>query len=747
MHGYNNLCMQNPKDKARRFGTAPVFFTSIATILGAILFLRFGFATGTLGFWGVALIIVVSHAVTIPAALAISEIATNQRVEGGGVYYIISRSFGLNIGATIGLTLYLAQAISVAFYVIAFTEAFEPFFSFVQNRFNIWLPRQVISIPAMTILSAIILKKGANLGIKTLYIVVALLFISILFFFLGDSEYVEAARMMNFNFRNREDFFLVLAIIFPAFTGITVGVGLSGDLRNPGKSIPLGTISATLVGMLVYFFITWKLASSATPQELLDDQFIMSRIALFGPLVIPLGLAASTISSALGSVLVAPRTLQALAVDRSLPAKRLNYIFSRGRTDTNEPYNASLITVIIAMLFVIIGDLDVVAQIITMFFLVSYSSLCLISFLNHFGSDPAYRPLFKSRWYLSLSGFLISIWLMLMINITAALFAILIISILYSTIANHHKERKGLEVIFQGAFFQLARKIQVYLQKTEKKKDTSWRPAVICISKNTFNRPKPFELITWISHRYGFATYIHLIEGYVSKATYKQSEEELKKLIQLSDLGESNVYVDTLISPSYTSAIAQVMQLPGISGMENNLALFEYEKGNNKEIGQIIDNYSLVKAGSFDICIYANSQKAINFKQGIHVWIKPTDSENANLMILISYIILGHPDWKKGFIKIFSLCKETEKKQIWEEITRLIQEGRLPISLRNVEIITLKADVSPKSIINERSVNAGLTLIGFREEMLKQHGEKLFEGYDEIGDVVFVNANKYKEII
>ncbi len=738
--------MSYRENKARRFGTAPVFFTSIATILGAILFLRFGFATGSLGFWGVILIILVSHLVTIPAALALSEIATNQRVEGGGVYYIISRSFGLNIGATIGITLYLAQAISVAFYILAFTEVFEPFFNFMYQRYNILVPRQVISVPVMAGLSVIILKRGANLGIKALYFVVFILFISLLCFFLGGTNYQGPEGLMNFTFRNQEDFFIVLAIIFPAFTGITVGVGLSGDLKNPGKSIPLGTISATIIGMLVYFFVTWKLASSASPQDLLDDQLIMSRIALFGPLVIPLGLAASTISSALGSVLVAPRTLQALGTDRSLPGKKLNYIFSRGKSETNEPYNASLITCIIAMIFVVMGSLDSVAQVITMFFMVSYSSLCLISFLNHFGSDPSYRPMFKSRWYISLSGFLISIWLMLMINITAAIVAFIVISLLYVNISNHHKERKGLEVIFQGAFFQLARKIQVYLQKSEKKQGASWRPSVVCVSKNTFKRTKPFELITWISHRYGFATYIHLIEGYFSKSSSEQSAEELKKLIQLSAIEESNVYVDTLISPSYTSAIAQIIQLPGISGMENNLVLFEYEQGNNKELSQILDNYALVKAGNFDVCIYANSQKAINFKQGIHVWIKPTDSENANLMILIAYIILGHPDWKKGFIKIFSLCRKDEKKRTWEQIVELIREGRLPISLHNVEILTMEEDVNPKTLISEKSANAGLVLIGFREEMVKQLGEDFFSGHEEVGDVIFVNANKYKEI-
>jgi len=113
--------INKPKGK---FGTTPVFMASISTILGAILFLRFGYAVGNVGFMGALGIILLGHLVTIPTALAIAEIATNRKVEGGGAYYIISRSFGLNIGATIGIALYLSQAISVSFYVIAFVESF-----------------------------------------------------------------------------------------------------------------------------------------------------------------------------------------------------------------------------------------------------------------------------------------------------------------------------------------------------------------------------------------------------------------------------------------------------------------------------------------------------------------------------------------------------------------------------------------------------------------------------------------------
>jgi amino acid transporter len=364
----------------KNFGTAPVFFTAISTILGAILFLRFGYAVGTLGFLGTLLLIILGHAITIPTALAISEIATNKRVEGGGEYFIISRSFGLNIGATIGIALYLSQAISVAFYVIAFTESFEFFFNFFADKYNFILPRQVISIPVMTGLGFLILKKGANMGIKTLYLVNFILFISILMFFFGRSSFGEANGIAALEeFRNPNDLFIVFAIIFPAFTGMTAGVGLSGDLRNPSRSIPIGTISASFIGMFIYTGVIYKLSVSASPEDLLSTQLIMGRIAIAGAVIIPLGLASSTISSAIGSVMVAPRTLQALAGDSSFPSAGMNRWLSYSRSGDNEPFNASLVTIIIAMIFVALGNVNAVAEIISMFFLVTYGSLCLIS--------------------------------------------------------------------------------------------------------------------------------------------------------------------------------------------------------------------------------------------------------------------------------------------------------------------------------------------------------------------------------
>lgn len=726
------------------FGTAPVFFTAIATILGAILFLRFGYAVGSLGFWGVMLIILLGHMVTIPTALSLSEIATNQKVEGGGEYFIISRSFGLNIGGTIGLALFFSQAISVAFYVIAFTEAFAPFFDWMKEAHNIDLPRQVISLPAMGLLSLLILTKGADLGVKALYIVVGILFISLTLFFLGSPEHQanSSFNVLNFDFKNMGNFFVIFAIIFPAFTGMTAGVGLSGDLRNPRKSIPLGTILGTTIGMVIYVFIVYKFKIAASTYDLTHNQLVMSKIALGGSAFVLLGLGASTISSALGSIMVAPRTLQALASDKTLPFNLFANFLSKGKGENNEPFNATVVTIAIAFVFVAMGSVDAVGKVISMFFMITYGSLNLISFLYHFGADPSYRPAFRTNKFISLLGFLMSVWLMFKIDSLYSIIAFLAMAFLYFLISRTHKNRNGIEAIFQGAVYQISMRLRLFAQQSKKAKgQNKWRPAVVCVSQDTFQRENAFHFLNWISYKYGYGTYIHLMRGMFDQQTKTQADETVALLLKRFDAKKHNVFVSTMISPSYTSAIAQIVQLPGISGMANNMVLFEYSKENPVNLAQIIDNYSLVEASGEDVAILASSQREIDFKKGIHIWIRHVDVTNANLMILLAYTMMGHPDWRKATVKIFYFEGSDEIDENRIQLLNMIEEGRIPISKNNVELIKAKGDINGKAMINKYSSEAGLVIVGFRGNEIQDKKEAMFEGLNNVGDVLFIHSH------
>jgi len=720
--------------------------TSISTILGAILFLRFGYAIGHQGFMGVIGIILLGHMVTIPTAMAVAEIATNQKVQGGGAYYIISRSFGLNIGAAIGIALYLSQAISTAFYVIAFSEAFDPLIRILHYELNIPLiDKRWIGLFSMGLLSVIILTRGANMGMKALYVVVALLFTSLFFFLLGKSTLPDQPFQLNDQIQNPDDFFFVFTIVFPAFTGLIAGLGLSGDLRNPGKSIPRGTLLATIGGFVVYIVVAYKLALSASPEELASDQLIMGKIALWGP-IIPIGLAAASLSSALGSIMVAPRTLQAIGMDRVFPGTGLNRWLARGKAKDNEPINGALISITIGFVFVAFGDIDFVAQIISMFFMVTYGAICLISLLEHFAADPSYRPTFRSRWYLSLIGAVTSFWLMFKMNAPYALLSLMIMAGIYAMVSGYKKKEKGLANLFRGVVFQMSRQLQILAQRADKEDlNEHWRPFTICISQDTFMRRSAFDMLRWISLKYGFGTYIHYIKGFLTDETNHESKEVLNKLINLAAGSKNRVYLDTIISPSYTSAIAQVIQLSGISGKGNNMILFEFSQNNPAALEEPLNTHDILYGTGFDLCVLNTSYKGFGYKKQIHIWITSRDYDNANLMILLGYIILGHPEWKDGIIKIFSIYHGKEAERKTEELKNLIREGRLPISLGNINLISAEEN-QVRNVIGEISMDADLTFIGFRHEQVKTEGYRLFTGYEQLGNILFVSANKKKEI-
>ncbi len=537
-----------------------------------------------------------------------------------------------------------------------------------------------------------------------------------------------------------DEFFLVFAICFPAFTGLTAGVGLSGDLRDSRRSIPAGTLAAVALGFVVYLLAALKLAVGATPDDLASDQLIMTRIAIWGP-IIPIGLAAATLSSALGSILIAPRTLQAVAADGLLPSSGINRWLSQTSERNGEPIHAVLVTSLLAVGFSMLGDIDFVAQVISMFFMVSYGAICLISTLEHFAAEPSYRPSFRSRWYLSLLGACCCVWLMFMMDAIYAVIAILVLAAIYRLVRNFSGEKHGLASLLRSAGVQLTRRLQVTLQTTQSgDPEATWRPAAVCLSEDSFERTDAFEFMRWLAHRYGFATYIHLIVGYLSRATRAEAQETLHRLIELVEFSESNVYVDTIVSPSYSSAVAQLVQIPGISGQENNLILFEFPRDDRDQAAKLLTHFPMAVAAGFDVAILASSPRRFGYQRQLHVWLTPDDFENANLMILLAYIISGHPSWARGEIKIFAISRAEDAEGLESGLRGLLKEGRLPIAPSNVEVVTLGEAESRRGAICRHSASADLTIVGLRPEMVKQLGAGNFDDYESLGAILFLTA-------
>jgi hypothetical protein len=250
----------------------------------------------------------------------------------------------------------------------------------------------------------------------------------------------------------------------------------------------------------------------------------------------------------------------------------------------------------------------------------------------------------------------------------------------------------------------------------------------------------------WISHTYGFGTYMHFIEGFLNQETYKKSEEVQKRLLKQAEGFSNRVYIDTIISPSFTSALAQAIQLPGISGKGNNMILFDYVKSDKASLENILGNYTILKAKQLDVCILRSSIKGFGFRKEIHLWLTTSDFRNATLIVLLGYILLGHPDWKDAHIKVLSIYNSKRLKYKQEKIQNMIKSGRLPIAPQNIELIENLDDRPFKDIINERSNEADLSIIGFTDSDIEDQNSSTFESYDNLGTVLFVNASETKDI-
>ena len=725
------------------FGTAPVFLTSICTILGAILFLRFGYAVGHVGLWGSLAIIALGHLVTIPTVLAVSEIATNRRVAGGGAYYIVSRSFGPTIGGTIGITLYLSQAISIAFYMVAFAEALQPLYEWVAVTYEFKLDARWVSLTGTLLLIALMLTKGADMGIWALWAVSAILAASIGAFFLGEAPADIRPEGLNITARieGGDSFGTVFAICFPAFTGMIAGLGLSGDLKNPQKSIPLGTIGATIAGMVIYALVAVKLAQSATPEELAADQFVMTKIALWGP-AIYIGLGAAALSSALGSILVAPRTLQMLGRDNVLPFSQLNRLMEKGIGQTQEPVYATCVSGAIAIVFVVAGDVDFIARILTMFFIVTYGVLCAVSFLEHFAGNPSYRPTFHSRWYLSLVGTVMCGLMMIQINVLYAFLSIILMLAIYLGLRHTYRGQRDLTAIFQGTMFQLTRWLQITLQKNRViSSEGGWRPSIIAVTQFGERRLGHFDLLRWICHRHGFGHFIQFFHGDYSFPDEIDARVHVDELIQRTEISRAGIFVDTLICPTFQLAVAQTLQMPGISGLPNNSILFEFDQENIDEINDVGQGARLAMNSMFNVLILRSTKYRFGYRSSIHVWVTEENLMNAPMMLLLAYIIVGHPEWRRAEIQLFVCFDSVDAEREADKLSAWMREGRLPISAQNVTSVSCSNGEALEGEVTHHSSQADLVIAGVTGENLEPEAvTQTLRRYAGANDVLFVHS-------
>jgi len=363
--------------------------------------------------------------------------------------------------------------------------------------------------------------------------------------------------------------------------------------------------------------------------------------------------------------------------------------------------------------------------------------------LEHFSGNPSYRPSFRSRWYVSLLGALMCFMMMFQMQPLYAVVSLVLMFGIYRWLAYTRRGERDVSQILRGVMFQLTRRLQIALQQSRAGTQTGdWRPSFFAITRHSLDRAAQFDLLRWICHRQGFGQFVQFVEGGLSIERGVYARLFTDRLIQKSEVSHAGIFVETVVAPTYKNAISQIIQRPGISGLPNNSALFEFSKRTPEELPEVVEAARHLMPFGFNVCILRSTELRFGFRSSIHIWLTKDDLENAPLMILLAYIILGHPDWAKAEINIFACYPADQTEGQLELLNKFVTEGRLPISPKNLTAVPYDNETGFSRTIQRRSSGADLMILGLTCAEIDGDLAAELESHPDLNEVLFVYAGQ-----
>ncbi len=684
-----------------------VFTPSVLTILGIILFLRLGYIVGNAGLGRALIIIGLANAISILTSVSLSAIATNLKVKGGGDYYLISRTIGVEFGGAIGIVLFLAQSVSIAFYCIGFGEAMAGILPEGAKA----LP-QIIAALAVSFLF-IFAWLGADWATRLQYVVMSILVAALVSFFIGGLSKWDATLLAE-NWASPSftpNFWILFAIFFPAVTGFTQGVSMSGDLKDAGKSLPLGTFLAVGVSIVVYFGVAIVFAAALPGDILARDYGAMKRAAHFD-FLINAGVIAATLSSAMASFLGAPRILQSLARDRIFP---ILLPFAKGSGPTGNPRRGVLLSAGIAFATISLGKLNVIAPVVSMFFLISYGLLNYATFYEARTSSPSFRPRF--RWFdprLSLIGCLVCFGAMLAIDMAAGAVAIAVLFAIHQYLKRTAGPARWADSRRSYHLQRVRENLLAAADEPEHPRD--WRPQLLAFSNDSQRREKLLRFASWLEGGSGFTTAVQIVEGEGIKILKLRSEAEmdLRKDIEGHGL---KAFPLVVAAPNLNMGVYSLVQAFGIGPLRANTILLNWLGKPHKGViglGEFRYAQNLRAAFRFGCNIVVLDSKEEDWatlealppkERHIHVWW--WGDATSRLMLLLAYLMTRSEEWDEAKIRVMAAGYEKASEETIEDLKKTLEEVRIEAEPEIVE----KANADA---IAEHSADAALVFIPFR---------------------------------
>ena len=679
------------------FGTFQGVFTpSILTIIGVVMYLRFGWVLGNVGLPGTLLIVTIGSSITFLTGLSISTLASNMRMRGGGAYYMLSRSLGVEAGAALGIPLALSQAICVSFYVSGFAEAFVGAeFSFASS----WDVR-IVGLATLAAI-AFVATLSAKLAMKLQYFIMAAIAFSLISFFLGSSPLPVPPSPLPVTrspFPVTQPFWVVFAVFFPAVTGILSGLGMSGDLKNPGRSIPRGTIAAVVVGYLIYMAVPVALSLMVSDRGvLLTDSMILQKCARWKGAIL-VGIWAATLSSAIGSFLAAPRVVQALSRDKVVPA-----FLGRGFGSADDPRVASILCFLLAACGIWFGGIDILAPVLTLINLSVYGLLNFCAMMEGSMSSPAWRPSFRVHSSFSFAGFMLCLAAMLMISPAWTIFALIVEAVVFWTV-----KRRNLNASWGdmrgGIYTQI---VAAALKKLVRKRhvERNWRPNLLVFCRLPIQNTRIFDFARGVSFSGGSLVTIASVlpQGLEGSGRDLEIKGSILRSAEKSGL---KAYVKLIDAVDSFTGISELIRSYGFGPVVPNTVVFGVPRPEHRH--DIASAVMLAAKMNRNVVIVGESGLSLPVLPGkyVDVWWRGGGA-NAGLLLALAWLL----NRKSNPMRINMIVQNRTCEEVEEELSDFLSESRIDAVTRIFE----SGNRPFGEIIAENSFDAALTLAGLRK--------------------------------
>ncbi len=697
-----------------------VFTPSVLTILGLILFLRLGFVVGNAGLVRTLGIFALATSISLLTSSSLSAIATNRRVRSGGDYYLISRSLGIAYGGALGLLLFVAQAVSVGFYCLGLGEGLASVFPAAPDRF---------ATNAATVAAALLLGVawlGADLATRMQYGIMAILGLALASFFIGGVGSASAVRLGQSlaPHPGGPGFWLLFAVFFPAVTGFTQGVSMSGDLADARESLPRGTFLAVFVSSVVYLAAIVVLAAAVPRETLVGDYASMRTVALV-PGLIDAGVIAATASSALSSLLGAPRILQALAADGVFP-----WLAFAARTHgpSRNPRRAVLLTAAIAFATIQARSLNAVAALVSMFFLVSYGLLNYATWVEATARSPSFRPRFTFfHRRASLLGTLLAVAAMIAIDPRAALVAGAIMTAIYQYVQRTAVPARWRDSRRAYQFHRIKQALREVADEPDDPRD--WQPHLLAFTAGEERRERLLRFGSWITGGTGIVTAVQLVPGDAAAETSREArlaaEGELREEIARHGL---DAFPLAIAAGDLRVGAGVLVQAWGVGPIRSNTVLLNWldrdpvdERSAAAELwfGRLLR--TAIRLGRSVVVLDAETEDwrrlldTAGEERRIDVWWGGDAS--TKLALLLAYLMTRTEDWRDARIRLVVPAAQNP------DSARANLEGRLE-EMRIEASVRMLGEATPAALV-EAARDATLVLLP-----LRVHGMRVVDPFD-----------------